>query len=633
MVATPHILQRGHSYHWRRRLPRLSTKIGVLQVPLRTTDPTHARIIARRLTAVSDRMFDDIRNETLSIADAAKWLRHVVTDEMERIQRNRAIIFADGSANPRADWAMAEAWKILAMRGLSAALRGEDHASLVAAGHSNADIQQLTVSLEMLAADLCSTAHVNRMIRSFSDMTDRTDPPNASTVLALRKLLIEGRAAAWSQVPADQGIDIASELASSIAAEMAKREKHDFLSAAELPNSAFDAPILVGESESDDTPATSAPQMPVVVPQPTPDEPEYDPAISEVIERLIVQKDHAGTSSVTQRQYRSFGALFSQITGLTDVRSIRKSHCARFREVLQKMPKSWGKSPTDITASLDDMLAKARALPPEKVGLSPGTINRHLDHLGQMLEQASDDGITIDEKLNPKRLRVPEEKRDRDKRSSFRSAELKQLFRHTIWTGCHSEARRNHPGVRIIKDGLYWLPILAAYTGARREELAALTLSDFGCEDGIHYIDMVENVNRGLKNFSSVRKIPIHARLIELGFLEHVKNIRRPGGDIFPELRPSGYSKNDKSKKYGDRIHYAWSEALKRVFDGNPRELCLHSMRHYARDQLALDPTIPEKVRYDLIGHEAIDVDTRTYGEASPLMDLQAAINKLPIVI
>ena len=61
----------------------------------------------------------------------------------------------------------------------------------------------------------------------------------------------------------------------------------------------------------------------------------------------------------------------------------------------------------------------------------------------------------------------------------------------------------------------------------------------------------------------------------------------------------------------------AWSEVLKKVFDGNPRELCLHSMRHYARDQFALDPSIPEKIRYDLIGHEATDVDTRTYGEAT----------------
>lgn len=266
-------------------------------------------------------MFDDIRNETLSLTDAAKWLRHIVSDEMARIQRNRAIIFADSGPNPRADWAMAEAWKILAKRGPCAALRQEDHATLVAAGHSNADIMQLTVSLEMLSSDLCSTAHVNRMTRSFSDMTGRSDPPNTSIVLALRKLLIEGRAAAWSQVPADQGMEIASELASSIAADTARRERQDFLSAPELSNSAPGAGVLVREFEIEDTTATSAPQMPVVMPQPMPDELEFDPAISAVIERLIVQKDHAETSSVTQRQYRSFGALFIQITGLTDVRS------------------------------------------------------------------------------------------------------------------------------------------------------------------------------------------------------------------------------------------------------------------------------------------------------------------------
>ena len=168
------------------------------------------------------------------------------------------------------------------------------------------------------------------------------------------------------------------------------------------------------------------------------------------------------------------------------------------------------------------------------------------------------------EKLNPKRLRVAEEKRDRDKRSSFRAAELEQLFQHTIWTGCSSETRRNHPGDLVIRDGLYWIPILAAYTGARREELAALTVNDIQDEVGIDFIDLAENVNRGLKNFSSVRRIPVHHRLIELGFLNHVKRIRKRGGDLFPELRPIGYSKDDKSKKYGDRIHYAWSEALKK---------------------------------------------------------------------
>lgn len=511
---------------------------------------------------------------------------------------------------------MAEAWKILAKRGPGAALSAEDHADLAAEGRSKGDVRQLSLSLEMLAADLRSDAHIQRMNRSFTELTGQGPSRSAAVILSLRKLLIEGRAAAWAQFPADQGIQIAEELAASIASDLLAAERGVFLATSLFPAPNHKDGLLAADTEPV-VQIAPAPQGLVVLPRSASDEPEYDPAVSAVIERLIAQKEQAGTSSVTQCQYRSFGALFTQITGVTDVRCIRKAHCARFREVLQIMPKSWGKSPADATATLDEMLAKARRLTSDKVGLSAGTINRHLDHLGQMLEQASDDGIAIDEKLNPKRLRVAKEKRDRDKRSSFRTTELEQPFRHTIWTGCKSERRRNESGHIVIRDGLYWVPILAAYTGARHEELAALTVDDIRCEDGIHYIDMNENVNRGLKNFSSVRKIPIHDRLIELGFLDHVKRILKLGADLFPELRPVGYSKGDKSKKYGDRIHYAWSEVLKKVFDGNPRELCLHSMRHYARDQFALDPSIPEKIRYDLIGHEATDVDTRTYGEAT----------------
>lgn len=629
MVATPHLMIRGHSYHWRRRVPRLSTKTVILQVALRTTDRSQAVILARRVTAESDRMFDDIRQETLSPADASRWLRHVVTDEMARIKRNREFLFADGGADPRADWAMADAWKILARRGPSAVLRDDDRAALVADCRSAAEIRQLELSLDMLSQDLRSDAHMGRMTRSYSEMTGRTDPVGAGIALGLRKLLIEGRAAAWAQVPADQGIDIASEIAATIADDMVAAERRDFLGA-------INPPAHTSEPEIRIAPVLPAPAPALVIPPtapPAPAEPEYDPAISAVVERLVTQKEHAGTSSVTQRQYQSFAALFQQITGLTDVRHIRKSHCARFREVLQIMPKSWGKSPKDAGSTLDQMLEKARDLPPEKVGLSPGTINRHLDHLSQMLEQASDDGIAIDEKLNPKRLRVPEEMRDRDKRASFRQPELEQLFQHTIWRGCKSAERRNHAGDLILKDGLFWVPILAAYTGARREELAALTVADIRCEDGIHYLNIEENENRGVKNFSSVRRVPLHDRVIELGFLRHIEKYRKRGGDIFPELRPDGYTKEDRRKKFGDRLYYAFAKSLEKVFDGNPRSLSLHSMRHYARDQLALDTTIPDKVRYDLIGHEMDDVDSKTYGEASPLEALQIAVNKLPVVI
>jgi len=88
-------------------------------------------------------------------------------------------------------------------------------------------------------------------------------------------------------------------------------------------------------------------------------------------------------------------------------------------------------------------------------------------------------------------------KPSRDKRAGFSEPDLKRLFRHTIWTGCKSVRFRSTPGTRIIKDGLYRVPLIAAHTGARREEIAGLQPSDIAEEDGMPYFDIAENDNRG----------------------------------------------------------------------------------------------------------------------------------------
>lgn len=641
-----HLFRRGNVFQWRRRIPAQSTGTSTIQVSLRTTELKQARILARRLTAESDRMLDAIREETLSPADARKWLRHVVSEELIRIRKNRAIIFADGGADDCADWAMAQAWSMLARRGPKAALDEGETARLEAEGRSADEIFQLEISLDILGQEVRSEPHMRRLERAYRELTGADGHIPAHMLLILRKHLIEGRAAAWAQAPADQGLEIATELATIFASDMLEEERAMFLNPVDLSDGKVAAacpttPSVATTQSLPEAKALSAPQpeplapepvLPSFTAEPQYDEPVYDPTISAVIERLIAQKAHVGISSGTQKQYRSFANLFEKITGISDVRAIRKAHVATFRDTLQKMPKHWGKSPKDSAATYSEMMARARKLAPKDIGLEPGTINRHLDHLAHMLDQADNDGIHIDRNVRPQKLRVKETKRDRDKRSSFREPELKQLFQHTIWQGCKSARFRNSPGDLIIKDGRYWLPILAAYTGARREELAALTVADVRVEDGIHFFHIEANDNRRVKNFSSVRRVPLHHRLIALGFLDHIEEAKGCGPDLFPELRPNDHVKGAQ-KKYGKTGQYVFSTALKIVFDGNPRKLCLHSMRHFARDQLALDTSVPDKVRYDLIGHEMDDVDSRTYGEASPLAALRDAVNKLPVVV
>jgi hypothetical protein len=63
---------------------------------------------------------------------------------------------------------------------------------------------------------------------------------------------------------------------------------------------------------------------------------------------------------------------------------MRQSHIAQFRSALLRFPKNYGKSPKDLTLTVPEILARAAEMPEEKVGLSTGTMNRHMTQMGNI---------------------------------------------------------------------------------------------------------------------------------------------------------------------------------------------------------------------------------------------------------
>lgn len=136
-------------------------------------------------------------------------------------------------------------------------------------------------------------------------------------------------------------------------------------------------------------------------------------------------------------------------------------------------------------------------------------------------------------------LRRKEDDDERSARLAFSDEDVKILFQHPVWQGCRNDALRNHPGDQNIQDGLYWGPLVAAGSGARREEIMGLELSDIVQDHEVPHLLIRKNRNRCLKNAGSQRKIPIHSKLIELGFPGYVEAMANKGAeDLFPELRP-----------------------------------------------------------------------------------------------
>lgn len=150
--------------------------------------------------------------------------------------------------------------------------------------------------------------------------------------------------------------------------------------------------------------------------------------------------------------------------------------------------------------------------------------------------------------------------------------------------------------VRSESGARKWVPWLAAFTGARVAEIGQLYASDIRRLEDIVYIDVNRDTpDKSLKTAGSKRNIPLHAQVIEEGFLEFVAT--RDGGPLFPEL---------KLDKHGKRAR-ASSGLMEKLVRGELRmsDLTLapaHSFRHRFAD-LCRNHGLREELWHSLTGH------------------------------
>lgn len=90
---------------------------------------------------------------------------------------------------------------------------------------------------------------------------------------------------------------------------------------------------------------------------------------------------------------------------------------------------------------------------------------------------------------------------------------------------------------RIKKPCLYWMPLIAFYTGARLEELGAVEIDDIT----EYETDKWQLTFKKGKTISSIRSIPIHPDIINSGFINYINDVKRiwPNATtLFPYMKP-----------------------------------------------------------------------------------------------
>lgn len=336
---------------------------------------------------------------------------------------------------------------------------------------------------------------------------------------------------------------------------------------------------------------------------PVPAQPEK-PLTSTLVEPFFVQRETVAKATYqVMGQERGTLRRFIEVCGDRPVNEYGRGDITRFLNTLRRVPSTYGKSPRDKDRPIADIIAQADKEGSER--LSDKTVKRHLSALSQFFKFAMDLGHIS----NAQRTELvedhafKEERRARDQRDEWTSADLVKLFKSPVWTGCQPK-QRAVPGPEIIRDAKFWLPLLALFHGARLEEFADLRRKDVIRDDeagGLWAFDLNEEARR-LKTDNAVRIVPMHPEIIRLGFLDYVtKTAPKPEDPLFPDLEPQGKDKKRGARFTRDFRYYREAVGVYREGVG------MHAFRHTAITRLtnALDSFQARRHRDYMMGHSA----------------------------
>lgn len=326
------------------------------------------------------------------------------------------------------------------------------------------------------------------------------------------------------------------------------------------------------------------------------------------------------TASQARSIFDLLQRFMSEKHGSALIADLRQDRLAAFDGFLRRiLLKTYGKSPHDKSKTIREFETIAAEAESSKRGLEVGTRNRHWTSIGQFIEHAESTGVAVDERLNVAKFHVRQSKPARLQRPVPREAAVSGLFHSPIYTGHAHWRRLDELGQVVLHRAAYWVPIILAFSGMRREEACGLSVEDIGFIDGEACFIVRENKFRRLKNEWSERNILIHPELIRLGFICYFETIRELGHELlFPDL----YSPSSNGQ-LGDRLY----KEIAPVFETDAASP--HGYRHFFNDQLK-KAGVSEEYRQDLMGHAGKSETTNRYCDPIEVLKQRDLLERLP---
>lgn len=332
--------------------------------------------------------------------------------------------------------------------------------------------------------------------------------------------------------------------------------------------------------------------------------------LSELISKFLTEKARDKSwSENTKNESQSIFDLIVKIIQDVPVSSIGNSQANDLKQTLLKLPKNMDKSPLYRSKTIEEIIG----MKPKDI-LSVRTVNKKLGLISSLFLFGKRHGYVKENYFEG--LCLKETGKASERRDAFDNSDLEKLFSSPIFTGKKPD-----------KLFQYWLPLLGLYTGARLEELCQLYLEDIRKEKDVWVFDINSKKDtslgndKHLKNDHSVRLIPIHSKLIELGFLNYVESLRVEKVErVFP-----GLSKTQ--NKYG-HAPSKWFGTYRKKCGVNEESKVFHSFRHTVLNLLKQNGIDIKQVEA-ISGHGDESMAFGTYGKAYGVSVLKGVIEIL----
>lgn len=335
--------------------------------------------------------------------------------------------------------------------------------------------------------------------------------------------------------------------------------------------------------------------------------------LSELMEQYCVAlQNEKPANEETQKRYRDALDIMVRLLGDREITGYTRQDLLALKTKLYRWPANVNKLEEfrGKTAEEIVLMKTARTLDKRTVD------TKYMDKIAAVFQYAFRQGkVPGDIARNVAKSVTVAEKKAR-KRKPYDVEDLKKIF----------ASLPVHPE----RPHLAWIPLIAAYSGARLGELCRLRVSDINAAHRTPSMLVTEeddsgNIITNARGEGSQRLVPLHPLLVEMGLLEFVARRKAQGKELLFELRRKG---SDAFDPLTGEYYARTFEAFNRKFVTNDLRKGFQSFRHNVHRALQLK-NIPPEICYAITGQVPQYESDQVAAEDHRLADKYSALVQL----